>query len=49
MTVLEADVHAESGSGSANSLMCKPFGLMLEALDDLKANEIYTCSGASPR
>ncbi|NND04899.1 MAG: RraA family protein [Saprospiraceae bacterium] len=26
----------------------KPFGLMLEALDDLKQNEVYLASGASP-
>ena len=26
----------------------KPFGLMLEALDDLHANEVYIASGASP-
>lgn len=48
MTVLEADVFAEASPGSANPLMSKPFGLMLEALDDLKRNEIYICTGASP-
>jgi 4-hydroxy-4-methyl-2-oxoglutarate aldolase len=26
----------------------KPFGLMFEALDQLKENEVYVCSGASP-
>ena len=26
----------------------KPFGLMLEALDDLKPNEVYLASGGSP-
>lgn len=26
----------------------KPFGLMLEALDDLKANEVYIATGGSP-
>ncbi len=26
-----------------------PFGLMLEALDDLKADEVYVCGGGSPR
>ncbi len=49
MTVLEADVFAESISGSANALMTQPFGLMLEALDDLKPNEVYICTGGSPR
>jgi len=28
--------------------MQKPFGLMLEALDDLKENEVYICTGTSP-
>ncbi len=39
MTVLEADC---CGAGS------KPFGLMFEALDDLKEDEIYICAGGSP-
>ena len=49
MPVLEADVFAERGDGSANALMSKPFGLMFEALDSLKPGEVYICSGASPR
>ena len=48
MTVLEADTFEELSHGSQNSLMSKPFGLMLEALDDLKKNEVYICSGSSP-
>jgi len=47
MTVLEADVFHERAS-TQNSLLAKSFGLMLEALDDLKQDEIYICSGASP-
>jgi len=47
MTVLEADVFDPSIS-NATALTAKPFGMMLEALDDLKQNEIYVCSGASP-
>lgn len=39
MTVLEADVVHEPDP---------PFGLMLEALDSLKRNEIYVAAGASP-
>ncbi|HWW42702.1 RraA family protein, partial [Pedobacter sp.] len=31
-----------------NPVLRKPFGLMLEALDDLKRNEVYICTGASP-
>jgi len=48
MTVLEADVFAENIEGSANALMKQSFGLMLEALDDLKRNEVYICTGSSP-
>lgn len=49
MPVLEADTFEELSIGSQNKLMGKPFGLMLEALDDLKKNEIYICTGSSPR
>jgi regulator of RNase E activity RraA len=48
MTVLEADTFEELSHDSQNPLMAKPFGLMLEALDDLKKNEVYICSGSSP-
>ncbi len=40
MPVLEADIV----DGAPDRL----FGLMLDALDDLKADEIYVCTGASP-
>jgi regulator of RNase E activity RraA len=46
MTVLEADTHSQSSSN--NPILQKPFGLMLEALDDLKKNEVYICAGSSP-
>lgn len=49
MPVLSADVFAERTSGSANPLMNKSFGLMLEALDDLRRNEVYVNTGSSPR
>ncbi|MGB7264819.1 MAG: RraA family protein [Terracidiphilus sp.] len=49
MTVLEADVFEESVAGSHNPLSARPFGLMMEALDDLKPGEVYICTGASPR
>ena len=49
MPVLEADTFGETVGGTSNKLMEKPFGLMLEALDDLKRNEVYLCTGASPR
>jgi regulator of RNase E activity RraA len=46
MTVLEADVLA-SDTG-INPALKRSFGLMLEALDNLRENEIYVCSGSSP-
>ncbi len=49
MTVLEADVFEEVVKETNNPLMKKPFGIMFEALDSLKENEVYICTGASPR
>jgi regulator of RNase E activity RraA len=54
MPVLEADWFEESQAGRSRSLenanpLAKPFGLMLAALDDLKPNEVYVCTGGSPR
>src|SRR5579859_1803970 len=49
MPVLSGDVFQEKIEGSANELSAKPFGLMLEAVDDLKPNEIYVNTGSSPR
>jgi regulator of RNase E activity RraA len=48
MTVLETDVLENSITNGNNPLLKKSFGLMLEALDDLKEDEIYICSGSSP-
>ena len=48
MTVLEADYFAEK-SGGNQPLSNQPFGLMFEALDDLKENEVYIATGGSPR
>ncbi|MGS0524386.1 RraA family protein [Zobellia nedashkovskayae] len=47
MPVLEADVFAETTESRNNPLMNKPFGLMFEALDNLKKNEVYICTGAT--
>lgn len=47
MPVLEADVFTEKMEDTANPIMAKPFGLMFEALDSLKKNEVYVCSGSS--
>ena len=43
MPVLSVDTKDEAAA------MKKPFGLMLEALDDLKPGEIYLNTGSSPR
>ena len=47
MPVLEADVFGESLKDTNNPLMEKPFGIMFEALDSLKENEVYICTGSS--
>ena len=44
MPVVEADAHEPQAAPFSD----KPFGLMLEALDDLKPHEVYICTGASP-
>lgn len=49
MPVLEADFHDDVFDDSHNPLSAKPFGLMLEALDNLQRDEIYLCTGGSPR
>lgn len=49
MPVLAVDVFEEKVAGATNKLMGKPFGLMLEALDDLRKNEVYVSTGSSPR
>lgn len=45
MPVLEADCFEQT-------IQCenqrRPFGIMFEALDDLRPNEIYICTGSSP-
>src|SRR6185437_6692091 len=43
MPVLEADIFDDGAPGA------KPFGLMLEALDDLRAGEVYVATGGSLR
>ncbi|MDN5217284.1 RraA family protein [Fulvivirgaceae bacterium BMA12] len=49
MPALEADVFEEVAENTKNPMMKKPFGIMFEALDSLRENEVYICSGASPR
>jgi len=48
MPVLEADDGGGEGPGRANERLDGPFGLMLRALDDLRSDEVYVCTGASP-
>jgi regulator of RNase E activity RraA len=48
MPVLAVDVFEERVAGTNNKLMERAFGLMLEALDDLKPNEVYINTGSSP-
>ncbi len=43
MPLLVEDIHA----GNQQLVQDKPFGLMLEALDDLKKGEVYLASGGS--
>ncbi|RKF17933.1 RraA family protein [Alginatibacterium sediminis] len=47
MTVLEADFYGDFTAHSEISE--QPFGRMFEALDDLKQDEVYICSGSSHR
>ena len=48
MPVLEADVIEFENYAGHNPVLNKSFGLMMEALDDLKQDELYICTGASP-
>ena len=43
MPVLEEDINAEEAGQTAEAT--RSFGLMLDALDDLKKNEVYLCTG----
>ena len=46
MTVLEADcLEIEGHQSQSNPILNQPFGLMLQALDDLKPGEVYFCTG----
>jgi regulator of RNase E activity RraA len=49
MTVLTADYFVEDIKESRNPVLSQPWGLMLDALDDLKRNEVYLCTGGTPR
>lgn len=47
LPVVEADI--DPAAPPADPRLARPFGLMFEALDDLKPGEVYVCSGASPQ
>ncbi len=49
MPVLEADGFAEGSPSSRGTLADKPFGLMMEALDGLREDEVYIATGGSLR
>jgi regulator of RNase E activity RraA len=46
MPVLEADYFDAHQHGN-NPLTGKPFGMLFEALDDLRRDEVYVCAGSS--
>ncbi|MGH7944927.1 MAG: RraA family protein [Opitutaceae bacterium] len=48
MPVLEADDDGGEGPSRKIDILNRPFGLMLQALDDLAPGEVYICTGASP-
>ncbi len=47
MPVLEADIDEQRVKESRDDKIRQPFGLMFEALDDLKPDEVYICSGSN--
>jgi regulator of RNase E activity RraA len=49
MPVLEADCLYLEGGQEDGAARQKPFGLMFEALDDLKRHEVYVAAGGSAR
>ncbi len=54
MPVLEADCCGDvegqrDGQGEGQGGRSNPFGLMLRALDELKQDEVYICTGGTPR
>jgi regulator of RNase E activity RraA len=49
LPVLEADYFASVAPTGNHTLSRQPFGLMFQALDDLKPSEVYISTGASFR
>jgi regulator of RNase E activity RraA len=48
MPVLSVDYNDTDVAAASNPVTKKQFGLMMDALDSLKPNEIYFCTGSSP-
>lgn len=48
MPVLETNCFAAVEPQGQTALSRKPFGLLFEALDDLKKNEVYVATGCAP-
>jgi regulator of RNase E activity RraA len=48
LPVLEMDDTGGEGPGRPVQELNRPFGLMLRALDDLRKDEVYICTGSSP-
>ena len=46
MPVLEAAGGEDGKAQASQDVLQSPFGLMLRALDDLKAGEVYVCTGS---
>jgi 4-hydroxy-4-methyl-2-oxoglutarate aldolase len=49
MPVLEANCFAAVEPAGQSPISRKPFGLLFEALDDLKPNEVYVATGCAPQ
>jgi 4-hydroxy-4-methyl-2-oxoglutarate aldolase len=49
MTVLEANWPAGAEPAGQTAIGRQPFGLLFEALDGLKANEVYVATGCAPQ
>jgi len=49
MPVLESHCFARSEPEGKTPLSQQPFGLLFEALDDLKPNEVYVATGCAPQ
>ena len=47
MPVLESDIGEQIVRETNDEKIKQPFGLMFEALDDLKPDEVYICSGST--